>query len=434
MTIVLVILGFCTLALFIAGAWLWAERATLRARLVASEEAARERVEALESKHRVELEAAKREGDEFRAQLNAWLQKQQDAFRQAIEASAGKAMNESSRQLLSLAVESFAKQQLEARSALDARVQPIAETLKKTEAKLGEIEKDRLSAYSSLVEQLAGMARTSEQLRAETGNLVASLRRPQVRGRYGEVQLRRVAELAGMRDYCDFTEQGSSRDDEGALKRPDMVVRLPNGRCVVVDAKTNIEAYIDAIEAPDEAVRERQLERFARHVADQAVALSKKEYWSQFDGAADLVVMFVPGDQFIDAALQRRPDLLELAAENRVILASPSTLIGLLRAIFVGWREKGLSDRAHELFDLGKDLHGRMAKVLDDFVRVGKKLEDASGAYNEAVASVDSRLMPTLRRFEEAGARSGKAMPEPAAIDVAVRAFKSLPAPGEPND
>ncbi len=377
------------------------------------------------------LEAAAKHRTEYEAALKANLEQAHKTYKEMIDASAGEALKGVSKDFREWAKQNFEGEQKAAREAIDSRIKPIDETLKKTEAKLGEIEKERLGAYERLATHMKQVGEFSESLRKETGNLVAALRKPQVRGRYGEVQLRRVAELAGMRSYCDFTEQATARDDAGALKQPDMVVKLPNGRCVVVDAKTNIEAYIDAIEAPDEVQRDRHLDRFAKHVADQASALSKKEYWSQFAGAADLVVMFVPGDQFIDAALQRRPELLELAAENGIIFASPSTLIGLLRAVYVGWREKNLSDRANELFDLGKELHGRMAKVLEDFVRLGKKLDDASGAYNEAVASVDSRLMPTLRRFEEAGARSEKTLPEPVVIDAAVRAFKSLPASEE---
>jgi DNA recombination protein RmuC len=427
MGILALVLGAALIFVIAWAVWMLIDRARITERLASATTA----LDQLTQSHDAELRAMRTSGEEARAAVETALGQQRAAFENAIKVSAGDAMSRSSAQLLELAKTTFAKEQSDARTLLGEKVGPIAETLKKTEAKLGEIEKERLGAYERLSSHMKQVGDLSESLRKETGNLVAALRKPQVRGRYGEIQLKRVAELSGMRDYCDFTEQESSRDDAGGLRKPDMVVTLPNGRCVVVDAKTNIEAYIDAIDAADDAQRDRHLDRFARHVADQAGALSKKEYWSQFDGAADFVVMFIPGDQFIDAALQRRPDLLDLAAEQRIILASPSTLIGLLRAMHVGWREKGLSDRADELFDLGKELHRRMAKVLEDFSRLGKRLDDATGAYNEAVASVDARLMPTLRRFEDAGARSEKTFAEPVALDVTTRPIKSLPAADE---
>lgn len=438
MTIALVLLIILAVASLAGAVWLWSERGRLRNELHRSETASADLRAALDASiaeaaslevHRARLderlEAAREKEEEFRGQLDARLKEQHEAFRKVIEASAGDAMRQSARHLLDLAAQNFEKQQMQARAALDERVKPLSETLRRTEEKLGEIERERLGAYASLTQQITHIAAASEVLRKETGNLVASLRRPHVRGKYGEIQLRRVAELAGMRDYCDFVEQESGESREGSLRRPDMIVRLPNERCVIIDAKTNIDAYLTAIESPDESSREAALDRFAEHVSAQAAALSRKEYWTQFKGAADLVVMFIPGDQFIDAALQRRPDLLERAAENRVILASPSTLIGLLRAVFVGWRERNLSHRADELFSLGKELHKRIGTVLEPFIELGKHLNDASLAYNEAVGSIDARLMPTLRRFENAEARSERTIADPPLIETRVRALRA---------
>ncbi len=210
---------------------------------------------------------------------------------------------------------------------------------------------------------------------------------PHVRGRYGEIQLKRVAELAGMSGFCDFAEQDQTRGSDGAPLRPDMVVKLPSGRCVVVDAKTNIQAYLDAINAPTPGEADACLDRFARHVAEQAIALAKKKYWAQYDGSPEFMVMFIPGDQFVDAALTRQPEILERAAEQGVILASPATLIGLLRAVAVGYAEERLAQQASELLVMGKDLHERFAKAMEHAAKVGGALNRAVESYNDGRGS-----------------------------------------------
>jgi DNA recombination protein RmuC len=240
-----------------------------------------------------------------------------------------------------------------------------------------------------------------------------------VRGRYGEMQLKRVAELAGMSAYCDFCEQDSTMDGDGNALRPDMLVKLPSGRVVVVDAKTNIRGYLDALQAGTTAEADGHLERFAKHVADQAAALARKQYWRQYDGSPEFVVMFIPGDQFIDAALARQPEILESAARQGVILASPSTLIGLLRAVHVGYKEQKLAAAAEELKRLGVEFHDRAAVAFGHIADLGGLLERTVNKYNEFVGSYRSRLEPTLRKFEEEGAKSGKELP--AAVEVTVR-------------
>jgi len=320
---------------------------------------------------------------------------------------------------LKLARRTFEATSKESRAELDKRreavekmVEPLSKVLGETREKL-----ERLD------ERVAASGAASEGVREETSRLVKALSRPEIRGRYGEIQLKRVAELAGMREWCDFSEQASVRDGSGALLRPDMVVKMPAGRVIAVDAKTNTYAYVEAINAQSEEEREEHLERFARHVVDQVKKLGSKRYWSVFDESVDFVVMFVPGDHFIDAALSRRADLIELAAERNVILASPSTLIGLLRAVAVGWREHTLAQDARELFGLGRELHERAATVFEHASSLGKAVNATVERFNKLAGSMDARLTPTLRRFEDAGAKSAKEIVEVKAIGQTTRSL-----------
>lgn len=404
MTTMSLVLSVAALAL--AGACLWL--LVQRARLIAERDQARQRVEDLQR-------------DEQRA-------------RERFQSLAGEALRSNSEQFIQLARQSLQQDKEQAKGELDQRksaienlIKPINEKLEKTSQTLQDIEQKRRESFGQLSQQAKNIAEANESLRAETGKLVQALRKPQVRGRYGEIQLRRVVELAGMRDYCDFDEQSQTRDSEGRALRPDMVVRLPNERQIAIDAKTNLEPYLDAIEADSTDQAERTLQRFADAVADQAQKLAKKSYWSQYDGSPEFVVMFIPGDQFIDAALQRREDLLDLAAQSGVIIASPSTLIGLLRAVHVGWREKQLSDSAQELFRLGRELHERTAAALERAAKVGEAIESAAKRYNTFVGSVDSRLMPSLRKFEQGGAGSSKKLVELRDVEENARSIQSLP-------
>jgi DNA recombination protein RmuC len=299
----------------------------------------------------------------------------------------------------------------ERKVAIESLVKPIRETLEKTKEQITQLD-ERVKA--------SGDANVS--LREETARLTKALSRPEIRGQYGEIQLRRVAELAGMTGYCDFTEQVSVRDEDGQLQRPDMIVTLPNERIIVVDAKANINAYIEAVNATSDEQREEQMDRFGRHMTEQVKKLADKKYWSLFDGnSAEFVVMFVPGDHFIDAALARNPDLLDIAAQQGVIMASPSTLIGLLRAVQVGWREHALTEQAAELFVLGKELHDRAATAFEHAGKLGDSIRQSVERYNRLVGSIDSRMMPTLKKFEDAGAKSGKALVEPKRVEGEAR-------------
>ncbi len=299
----------------------------------------------------------------------------------------------------------------ERKVAIESLVKPIRETLAKTHEQIVQLD-----------ERVRASGDANSSLREETARLTKALSRPEIRGQYGEIQLRRVAELAGMTGYCDFTEQVSVRDEDGQLQRPDMIVTLPNERIIVVDAKANINAYIEAVNAATDEEREVQMDRFARHMTEQVKKLADKKYWSLFDGnSAEFVVMFVPGDHFIDAALARNPDLLDIAAQQGVIIASPSTLIGLLRAVHVGWREHALTEQAQELFQLGKELHDRAATAFEHAGKLGDSIRQSVERYNRLVGSIDSRMMPTLKKFEDAGAKSGKALVEPKRVEGEAR-------------
>lgn len=402
----------------------------LRAQLTESESIAR-KLELTLEREREQRAADKRVHTDREQQMQTeqtrlqnWMRDREEELSNRFAKLSGEALDANTKRFLEQAKENFAAQMKAAegdleqrKKAVDALVEPIGKTLEAT--------RDRLNQLSERVEQSSV---ASAALRDETGRLTRALSRPEIRGRYGEIQLRRVAELAGMTSYCDFTEQAASRDDEGNLQKPDMVVNLPNDRKIVVDAKTNIDAYVQAVNAQTDEERDAHLDRFARHVASQAKMLGGKKYWDAVEGTSpDFVVMFVPGDHFIDAALQRQSDLIDLAATQNVILASPATLIGLLRAVAVGWREHALTEQAHELFRLGRELHERAAVAFGHVEKLGRSLEQATGRYNDAVGSIQSRLVPTLKRFEDAGAKSAKDMPEPATVNVLPRGASLSP-------
>lgn len=347
-----------------------------------------------------------------------------DEMRSGFQALAGEVLRTSSTQFLELAKESLASNEKDALAAMDAKqrafddlLSPLKKAVEGTYHQLRRSEKDQ----ATLAEQVQRMTKSNRVLREETNKLTQALRKPNVRGRYGEIQLERVVELAGMRSYCDFTAQEALRDSENRLQKPDLVVRLPNGRVIAIDSKVPFDAYMDAIDAKSEEEREERLDRYAKNVVEQMRRLSAKEYWANFEDSLELVVMFIPGDQLVDAALERRPDLIELAASENVVIASPSTLIGLLRAVHVGWRERNLSESAEELFRLGRELHQRAAIVVDHAAKLGDSLDSARKNYNTFVGSVQNRLIPTLRRFEEKDARSTREIVEPRVLEEETR-------------
>jgi DNA recombination protein RmuC len=310
--------------------------------------------------------------------------------------------------------------------AIDALVGPVKESLEKVDQKIHALERVREQAYGEIRQQFSHMAEAQTQLRQETANLVKALRQPHVRGRWGEVQLRRVVEMAGMLNHCDFTEQETLFDDDGKMLRPDMVVRLPGGRTIVVDAKAPISAYLDAHEANDDEVRRAKIREHAQLVRMHLQALSKKSYWEQFDSTPECVVMFIPGEAFCSAALEADPELLDNAFGLNVIIASPASLMALLKAAAFGWRQESIADNARAISQLGQELHKRIGDVASRMERLGRALESATGAYNEAIGSFESRLSVSARRFRELGATSQDAnIVELRAIEGGLRRLQS---------
>jgi DNA recombination protein RmuC len=289
-----------------------------------------------------------------------------------------------------------------------SQLQPIAVTLKTFDEKTQALDRERQRAYGTLTEQVRSLAEGQERLRAETGNLRTALRAPHVRGRWGEIQLRRVVELAGMLQHCDFQEQAATRDGDGSLLIPDLVVNLPGGKRVVVDAKAPLAAYLDALEAEDEPTRKTHLQLHARQVRDHIGRLAAKRYWQQFEPAPEFVIMFLPDETFFRVACEADPGLLELGPESGVLASSPTTLIGLLKVFAYAWQQETIAEDARDIAALGRELYERLGVFASHFSKVGRALGTAVGAYNDATGSLERRLLVTARKFEEHGAASGE--------------------------
>jgi DNA recombination protein RmuC len=385
----------------------------------------RELADAREARARIvaELEAERR----MSAEKLAMLSQAEARMREAFSALSSDALRQNNQSFLELARTSLGEFQQTARvelagrhKAIEELVQPLKESLSLVDGKLQQVEQNRVGTQSAITEQLKALHAAQHNLQVETGRLVKSLRSPNVRGQWGELQLRRVVEAAGMLEHCDFDIKATVVGEDGRLT-PDLIVRLPGGKNVVVDAKAPSSAFLDAMESEDDAERDGMFRQHARQVRDHVVKLGNKTYWQHFQPAPDLVIMFVPGETLLAAALQRDPSLLEFSLGRNVMLASPSTLMALLRAVAYGWQQEKIARNAQEISDLGRQLYDRIRVMAGYFEDVAKGLTRSVEAYNRAVGSLESRVLVTARRLKDTGISASEALPDLAPIDQSAR-------------
>ena len=353
------------------------------------------------------------------AEKAALLEQTERDFAARFDALAADALRKNNESFLELASAKLGQKE----QAVEHLVAPLKESLQKVDGKLQELEVARKGAYSSLAEQVRQLTETQKELRSETGNLVSALRdRPNVRGRWGEIQLRRVVEMAGMIEHCDFETQAHVATEDGRL-RPDLIVQLPGGKKVVVDAKMAGQAYLESLSCTDDESRRLKLREHARQVRDHVTKLSAKSYWSQFDQTPEFVI---PGETFLSAALEQDTALIEDGVNQQVIIATPTTLIALLRAVSYGWRQETIAESARAVSELGRELYTRLATLTEHFAKVGRGLETAVRSYNETVGSLETRVLPSARKFKEHGiSPAGELAP----LNVVERGVRAVNAP-----
>ena len=415
----------------VAGAlvWFWAQSRTAtlaeRARQLDADNAAL-RVSLSEiSNAKSQIETALASERAAAAEKISALTDAHERLTNSFKALSADALRSNNQSFLELAKETFSKLHQQSaddlgkrQQAIDSLVKPLKESLEKVDTKIGEMEKSRASAYGQLSEQLKSLGTAQGLLQAEAAKLSTALRSTTTAGTWGELQLRRVVEMSGMSAYCDFTEQQTA---VSGTFRADLVVRLPGGQQIVVDAKAPNDAYREAANASDDAVRTAKLAEHAAKVRSHIDALGAKDYWAQFQPSPEFVVLFLPGDQFLSGALQSDPTLIDRAINKKVLLATPATLIALLKAAAYGWRQESVSKNAEAIADLGRQLYDRIANFAEHLDKVGRGLESASKSYNAAVGSFETTLLPGARKFSELGAKGVKDLPAPASVETAPR-------------
>ncbi|HEU5135346.1 MAG TPA: DNA recombination protein RmuC [Steroidobacteraceae bacterium] len=372
---------------------------------------------------------------ELHTRTAALLAQSEAQVRAAVESASRLALDANSETFLKLAREVFGRDQAVAGAELEKRekaiaqlVEPIQKALAKQEEQSQAMERERRESVGKLSGQIESLVNVQALLQRETRNLSTALRRPEVRGRWGEITLRRVVELAGMSDRCDFEEQVNVETSDRSVVRPDLVVRMPESRSIVVDAKTPLDAYMDAVEAPDDESRRVSLARHAMQVEQRVRELGQKSYWEQFEQSPEFAVLFLPGDQFLAAALAERPDLLDTALKQRIVITTPSTLMALLKVIAYGWRQNAVTENAKEIRKNGEDIYRALTAFVSHLQKVGNSLGKAVEAYNSTIGSLERNVMPKARRFPELGITSDAPMAPVDPIEELVRKPATAPA------